>query len=499
MILISGIIMITAFVFILTNFKRKIRPLLSLHLIILSFMIIIAVVYFAKTTAYRFYLQSDYSLYLWISTIKIDLNSLSRIYNFCLVMCMLVEVGYVFSFCRIHYALYIVLLLPIIVFSVMTDYAMVYRVYIAANSSDNYLATAWYKFGNTVCECILYFYLLLPLIVFMYKILKTKIFSKKRDYFITLLCISLLNGYTLIIFVIKTFRPLLFSQVDVSRLPKMPVDESTTMKTAFLIFGIMVFVFGMQLLFKPFSRFGDSWKQNKAAELLRNNMPMQLHLYKNAFLALGQQFDLIRINAEKMNIDAVLKSAGFGIDAVKEYQKIINDNLKLLKNTESNIAEIDLIECVLKASKSLSSDIDLIFDFDNDHALILGDEVQITEVFTNIFQNSADAMENIHRKKRMVVNLISEEDCYMITIRDNGEGIPFKNKYAVFEPFFTTKANRINGGIGLYYTKKILSIHSGHIRFKSKPNEYTEFFVVFPSLTYKARRFTFGLHKNIDL
>jgi two-component system, NtrC family, sensor kinase len=62
----------------------------------------------------------------------------------------------------------------------------------------------------------------------------------------------------------------------------------------------------------------------------------------------------------------------------------------------------------------------------------------------------------------------------VITIRDNGTGIPENIRAKIFNPFFTTKSGS-GTGLGLSFTHDVIKAHGGEIKVESKENEFTEF------------------------
>ena len=50
----------------------------------------------------------------------------------------------------------------------------------------------------------------------------------------------------------------------------------------------------------------------------------------------------------------------------------------------------------------------------------------------------------------------------------------------IFKPLVSTKQGSNNWGIGLYYAKKIVKSHNGHIFVESSPNKYTKFEIFLP-------------------
>ncbi|WP_243396635.1 sensor histidine kinase [Leptospira wolffii] len=67
----------------------------------------------------------------------------------------------------------------------------------------------------------------------------------------------------------------------------------------------------------------------------------------------------------------------------------------------------------------------------------------------------------------------------IVSLRDNGPGIPAEVQDKVFEAFFTTKALGEGSGLGLDIAKRIVEKHKGRIWFESSPGN-TIFYVGLP-------------------
>jgi signal transduction histidine kinase len=68
----------------------------------------------------------------------------------------------------------------------------------------------------------------------------------------------------------------------------------------------------------------------------------------------------------------------------------------------------------------------------------------------------------------------------VISVTDNGFGIPPELATDVFTPFFTTKMNKKNIGLGLSICQNIAESHGGTIAFDSQPGTRTTFSVRLP-------------------
>jgi signal transduction histidine kinase len=65
-----------------------------------------------------------------------------------------------------------------------------------------------------------------------------------------------------------------------------------------------------------------------------------------------------------------------------------------------------------------------------------------------------------------------------VSVQDNGGGIGLDVADRIFEPFFTTKSS--GSGLGLAIVSQILREHRGRVRFESRPEEGTTFFLDVP-------------------
>ncbi|MCP4149020.1 MAG: PAS domain-containing protein [bacterium] len=125
---------------------------------------------------------------------------------------------------------------------------------------------------------------------------------------------------------------------------------------------------------------------------------------------------------------------------------------------------------------------------------INGDQMQLVQVFYNIFVNAGDAMpdggiitllaENITLGPKAEAGL-KEGQYIRVTVVDTGTGIPGKFMEKIFDPYFTTKSTTTRKGIGLglstCYT--IMQNHDGHIAVDSDLGKGTSVYLYLPEFT----------------
>jgi signal transduction histidine kinase len=81
----------------------------------------------------------------------------------------------------------------------------------------------------------------------------------------------------------------------------------------------------------------------------------------------------------------------------------------------------------------------------------------------------------------VTVTTKKEGDKVIVSVKDNGNGIPKKVLDKIFQPFFTTKPTGQGTGLGLSLSYDIVKAHGGEISVKSKVGEGTAFTIALPA------------------
>jgi PAS domain S-box-containing protein len=108
--------------------------------------------------------------------------------------------------------------------------------------------------------------------------------------------------------------------------------------------------------------------------------------------------------------------------------------------------------------------------------LVRGDENELLEVVINLIKNAVEA---IAQGGEIFLQVAQEEGDAVLTVKDNGIGIPEVNLGRVFQPFFTTKGFR-GTGMGLASSYGIVLRHGGQIDVQSSEGNGAKFAVRIP-------------------
>lgn len=109
--------------------------------------------------------------------------------------------------------------------------------------------------------------------------------------------------------------------------------------------------------------------------------------------------------------------------------------------------------------------------------LIHGDNIQLEQVFSNLFRNSALAMKDQQEPREIMVDSKCDGVCVEVTVRDTGTGISINQLPHIFEPFASNKQGL---GLGLPICRTIVEAHGGSISATSTVGQGAEFTVRLP-------------------
>ena len=112
---------------------------------------------------------------------------------------------------------------------------------------------------------------------------------------------------------------------------------------------------------------------------------------------------------------------------------------------------------------------------------IRGNPQQLEQVIINLITNSCQAIRAPQECLVVSTSYNKRSDRIIITILDEGEGVPPENLNRIIEPFFTTKQDEGGTGLGLSVSYGIVKNHGGTLHFTSRGGKGTIATVTLPS------------------
>lgn len=168
------------------------------------------------------------------------------------------------------------------------------------------------------------------------------------------------------------------------------------------------------------------------------------------------------------------------------------DGAERIKNIVVNLKDFSHIDEAADSEMSINEEMDntigvLSHEIKNRSAEIVkqygqvagfyGNPGLICQAFLNILLNALHS-----RDDNIIVTIKTEQhgDNAVISIADNGKGIPSEIQSRIFEPFFTTRDVGKGIGMGLTVTYDIISRYGGNIEVKSEPEKGSTFVITLP-------------------
>ncbi len=167
-------------------------------------------------------------------------------------------------------------------------------------------------------------------------------------------------------------------------------------------------------------------------------------------------------------------------------KEITHKLLSFARKTDSTVKNVqinDLIEEIIELSEQMAkyNKVSITTSLTPDLPYVTVSPSEMQQVILNLINNALDVMEksggNIH-----ITTKISrlEKDHIVITVEDNGPGIPESNLSLIFDPFFTTKPVGKGSGLGLSICYGIVQKMGGKIDVHSVVGEGSRFRIWIP-------------------
>jgi PAS domain S-box-containing protein len=186
------------------------------------------------------------------------------------------------------------------------------------------------------------------------------------------------------------------------------------------------------------------------------------------------------------------------LDAILHETDVMEDiignlMLKSRKDHEDRQEPINLNALLKIEMKFLSANlfmrhhVRVVTDWDPELPTLAGVHVHFSQIFSNLIQNSLDAMFQSPQKE-LTLRTLHDDENVVVEVSDTGCGISPENQGRIFDAFFTTKPTilerkgdePVGTGLGLPSVNNFLRLYGGRIQFQSEPGRGTTVTVRFP-------------------
>jgi two-component system, NtrC family, nitrogen regulation sensor histidine kinase NtrY len=197
----------------------------------------------------------------------------------------------------------------------------------------------------------------------------------------------------------------------------------------------------------------------------------------------------------KLNIQQLYKSWKDGIPGFeKKLERFTKNQIEYIETLSSiasafssfakmpgaNPVKVDLLEQIKTTLELFKNTDNLSFRVNSPHEnriIVNADKEHLNGIFSNLIKNAIQSVPQ-GREAIIKINLDLKEDQVIVSIADNGTGIPDELKKNLFIPNFTTKSSGM--GLGLSIVKRYVEGANGKVWFTSQQNKGSVFFVELP-------------------
>lgn len=182
--------------------------------------------------------------------------------------------------------------------------------------------------------------------------------------------------------------------------------------------------------------------------------------------------------------DSLKKFTQYQIEQIDNLSSIATEFSNFARMPRTNPQETDLIGHIQGVSEFYSDirNIDFEIEFNGlREVLVYADKEQLNSMLSNIFRNAVQSIPG-NNQGLIRINLSVEDDKALISVEDNGEGIPEALKDKLFAPNFTTKSSGM--GLGLAIVKRVVETANGRVWFESEAGRGSTFYIEYPALSY---------------
>jgi len=197
----------------------------------------------------------------------------------------------------------------------------------------------------------------------------------------------------------------------------------------------------------------------------------------------------------KLNVQQILKSWN---DKVQGFDKKLErfainqieyiDNLSSIasafssfaKMPDANPMEVNILEQIRIILELFKDTDNITFQVQWPHeskVIVYADKEHLNGIFSNLFKNGIQSIPQ-EREGLIKVNMDIRSNKIIVSISDNGTGIPEDLQRKLFTPNFTTKSSGM--GLGLSIVKRYIENANGRIWFESKDDKGTVFYIELP-------------------
>ena len=250
---------------------------------------------------------------------------------------------------------------------------------------------------------------------------------------------------------------------------KIQIVKTISLAISLFIY-LIVLLIGYKFIDKVASNIEESFKRLK---IFNSNVSHEL---KTPLTIMKGEIEVALMNDECDK--ALLKSL---LDEINYINEITDKLLFLTKKdalNKQNFEEVDLEDIILELFEKYTKKISIDLNIEDEEYIIKGDKTLLKIAISNLIENSIK-----YGASKILISLKKEKNKIILSIKDNGIGIPKDKLPFIFDEFYRVDESRnkkVKGfGLGLSIVKSIINLHNGKIKLLSDVNKGVKVIIEF--------------------
>lgn len=260
------------------------------------------------------------------------------------------------------------------------------------------------------------------------------------------------------------------------------LELSIWISLSILFILIVVFTFSYTIL--------SIVKQKKISEIKDDFINNMTHEFKTPISTISVASEVLINPVHKTSPEKVKHYANIIYDENKRMKSqvdrvlqtaLLNKEAYYLNKSDENIHKLIKDTVTKRCLEHCEKEVNINYRFIANNHIVQVDKLHFVNVIKNLIENSIKYSNN-----NLEINIysINADDNIVISIEDNGIGIPNDALKHIFDKFYRVPTGNIHNvkgfGLGLYYVKTIIEAHSGHIKVQSEVGKGSRFDIYLP-------------------
>src|SRR6266487_1422628 len=204
----------------------------------------------------------------------------------------------------------------------------------------------------------------------------------------------------------------------------------------------------------------------------------------NIGLFVGNAIDLIALGMADSGPERILQELHSAMQQVRKATEIISHLRTFGRAASVSREPVGITQVVTRAISLVQEQlrlrqIEVKVYVPEEEVIVIGNAIQLEQVFINLLTNARDALADSQRKTITITGTL-EVRMVNVTVYDSGPGIAADLEQRIFDPFFTTKEVGAGTGLGLSITYGIIKEHQGTITLVNRPGAGASFSIQLP-------------------